>query len=144
MEGRRFLLGGVEIPSEKGELGHSDADVLLHAISDALLGASGLGDIGSYFPPEDAKWKDADSAILLRKVWEDVQEEGWSLVNLDCVLEFERPKFLPWRQKVIDSVATILGVSNKQVFVKAKTNEGLDAVGTSLAIKAYCVCLLSR
>lgn len=144
VEGRRFLLGGVEIPADKGELGHSDADVLLHAISDALLGASGLGDIGSYFPPEDEKWKDADSAALLGKVWEDVRKEGWSLVNLDCVLEFERPKFLPWRQKVIDSVAAILGVSSKQVFVKAKTNEGQDAVGSGLAIKAYCVCLLSR
>ncbi len=144
IEGRRFLLGGVEIPADKGELGHSDADVLLHAITDALLGASGLGDIGSYFPPEDEKWKDADSAVLLRQVWEDVQKEGWSLVNLDCVVEFERPKFLPWRQKVIDSIAAILRVSNKQVFVKAKTNEGLDAVGSGLAIKAYCVCLLSR
>ena len=144
VEGRRFLLGGVEIPADKGELGHSDADVLLHAITDALLGASGLGDIGSYFPPEDEKWKDADSAVLLKKVWEDVRKEGWSLVNLDCVVEFERPKFLPWRQKVIDSVAAILEVSDKQVFVKAKTNEGLDAVGSGLAIKAYCVCLLSR
>jgi 2-C-methyl-D-erythritol 4-phosphate cytidylyltransferase/2-C-methyl-D-erythritol 2,4-cyclodiphosphate synthase len=144
VEGRRFLLGGVEIPAEKGELGHSDADVLLHAITDALLGASGLGDIGSYFPPEEAKWKDADSSLLLKQVWADVRKEGWRLVNLDCVVEFERPKFLPWRQKVIESVASILGVSKEQVFVKAKTNEGLDAVGSSLAIKAYCVCLLSR
>ena len=144
VEGRRFLLGGVEIPAEKGELGHSDADVLLHAITDALLGASGLGDIGSYFPPEEAKWKDADSAMLIRQVWADVKQEGWTLVNLACVLEFERPKFLPWRQKVIESVAAILGISPGQVFVKAKTNEGLDATGSSLAIKAYCVCLLSR
>ena len=144
VEGRRFLLGGVEIPAEKGELGHSDADVLLHAITDALLGASGLGDIGSYFPPEEAKWKDADSSLLIKQVWEDVKKEGWSLVNLDCVLEFERPKFLPWREKVISSVATILGVDESRVFVKAKTNEGLDAVGSSLAVKAYCVCLLTR
>lgn len=144
VEGRRFLLGGVEIPAEKGELGHSDADVLLHAITDALLGASGLGDIGSYFPPEDAKWKDADSSILLKQVWADVRNAGWELINLDCVVEFEKPKFLPWRQKVIDSIAAILGVTKEQVFVKAKTNEGLDAVGSSRAIKAYCVCLLRR
>ncbi len=142
--GRRFLLGGVEIPAEKGELGHSDADVLLHAITDALLGASGMGDIGSYFPPEEARWKDADSSVLLKTVWNDVQNEGWKLVNLDCVIEFEKPKFLPWRQKVIESVAGILGVEKNKVFVKAKTNEGLDAVGSSLAIKAYCVCLLQR
>ncbi len=142
--GRRFLLGGVEIPAEKGELGHSDADVLLHAITDALLGASGLGDIGSYFPPEEARWKDADSALLLKTVWTDIQEKGWKLINLDCVVEFEKPKFLPWREKVIESVAYILGVEKNKVFVKAKTNEGLDAVGSSLAIKAYCVCLLQR
>ncbi|MBP5465214.1 MAG: 2-C-methyl-D-erythritol 2,4-cyclodiphosphate synthase [Treponema sp.] len=144
VEGRRFLLGGVEIPADKGELGHSDADVLLHAITDALLGASGLGDIGSYFPPEEAKWKDADSSLLLKQVWADVRNAGWELINLDCVVEFEKPKFLPWRQKVIDSVAAILEVTKEQVFVKAKTNEGLDAVGSSRAIKAYCVCLLRR
>lgn len=144
VEGRRFLLGGVEIPAAKGELGHSDADVLLHAITDALLGASGLGDIGSYFPPEEAQWKDADSSLLLKQVWADVRNDGWELVNLDCVVEFEKPKFLPWRQKVIDSIAAILGVAREQVFVKAKTNEGLDAVGSSQAIKAYCVCLLRR
>ena len=144
VEGRRFMLGGVEIPADRGELGHSDGDVLLHAITDALLGASGLGDIGSYFPPEEAQWKDADSARLLKKVWDDVRAEGWKLVNLDCVLEFEKPKFLPWRQKVIESIAAILAVEATQVFVKAKTNEGLDAIGSGLAVKAYCVCLLSR
>ncbi|MBQ9538822.1 MAG: 2-C-methyl-D-erythritol 2,4-cyclodiphosphate synthase [Treponema sp.] len=144
VEGRKFILGGVEIPANKGELGHSDGDVLLHAIADALLGASGLGDIGSYFPPEEAKWKDADSSLLLRKVWDDVRKEGWELVNLDCVLEFEQPKFLSWRQKVIESIAEILETEKNRIFVKAKTNEGLDSVGSNLAIKAYCSCLLSR
>ncbi len=143
-EGRRFLLGGVEIPSDKGELGHSDADVLLHAIADALLGASGMGDIGSYFPPEDNQWKDADSKVLLNIVWNDIQKKGWKLNNLDCVIEFEKPKFLPWRQKVIDSITKILGVNNDQIFVKAKTNEKVDAVGERLAIKAYCTCLLYK
>ena len=142
--GRKFLLGGVEIPAEKGEQGHSDGDVLLHAITDALLGASGLGDIGSYFPPEEAQWKDADSATLLQKVWTDVRAAGWQLVNLDCVVEFERPKFLPWRKAVITSIAHILHVQENQVFVKAKTNEGLGEVGSGDAIKAYCTCLLQQ
>ena len=143
-EGRKFILGGVEIPFEKGELGHSDGDVLLHAIADALLGASRLGDIGSYFPPEDAKWKDANSAMLLQKIWADVKAAGWQLENLDCVIECERPKILPWRNKIIESIARILEVPETSIFVKAKTNEGVDAVGSMEAIKTYCVCLLTR
>ena len=143
-EGRKFVVGGVEIPFEKGEDGHSDGDVLLHAISDALLGASGLGDIGSYFPPEDPQWKDADSKVLLKKIWNDVRARGWSLVNLDSVLELEKPKFLPYRDQVIKSIADILEVKEEQVFVKAKTNEKQDAVGAGLAVKAYCTCLLEK
>ena len=142
--GRKLMLGGIEIPFNKGELGHSDGDVLLHAITDALLGASGLGDIGSYFPPEDPKWKDADSALLLRQVWSDITKAGWTLCNLDCVVELEQPKFIPYRTQVISSIAHILAVNEDQVFVKAKTNEKLEAVGQSEAVKAYCVCLLSR
>ena len=144
VEGRKFILGGVEIPSEKGELGHSDGDVLLHAISDALLGASGIGDIGSYFPSEDPKWKNADSAELLKKIWADVKSEGWTLGNLDCVVETEKPKLLPWREKIISSIADILKADSKNIFVKAKTNEKQDAVGAGNAIKAYCVCLLEK
>jgi 2-C-methyl-D-erythritol 4-phosphate cytidylyltransferase/2-C-methyl-D-erythritol 2,4-cyclodiphosphate synthase len=143
-EGRKLFLGGVEIPSEKGEVGHSDGDALLHAISDALLGASCLGDIGSYFPSEDEKWKDADSAVLLKKIWGDVKNSGWNLVNLDCVVEIEKPKFLPWRKKVIDSIAKILETDAEKIFVKAKTNEGADSVGKGDAVKTYCVCLLSK
>ncbi|MBP5442880.1 MAG: 2-C-methyl-D-erythritol 2,4-cyclodiphosphate synthase [Treponema sp.] len=143
-EGRKFVVGGVEIPFEKGEDGHSDGDVLLHAISDALLGASGLGDIGSYFPPEGPEWKDADSKVLLKKIWNDVKANGWSLVNLDSVLELEKPKFLPYRMQVIKSIAQILEVKEEQVFVKAKTNEKQDAVGAGLAVKAYCTCLLEK
>ena len=142
--GRRLILGGVIFDFEKGEDGHSDGDVLLHAITDALLGAAGLGDIGSYFPPEDAKWKDADSADLLRAVWKDVKAAGWSLENLDCVIKLERPKFLPHRREVIESIASILGVEDNQIFVKAKTGEKLPPVGTSEAVEAQAVCLLSR
>lgn len=144
VSGRRLVLGGVEFEFEKGEYGHSDGDVLLHAITDALLGASGLGDIGSYFPPEDMKWKDADSAELLRTVMKDIRAAGWKIENLDCVIKLEKPKFLPKRQMVIDSVAKILEIKSEQVFVKAKTGEKLPPVGTSDAVEAECVCLLSR
>ncbi len=144
VKGRSFFLGGVQIPCELGEEAHSDGDVLLHAITDALLGAAAMGDIGSYFPPEDAKWKDADSKMLLATVWKDIREQGWSLNNLDCVVETEKPKFLPWREKVIESIAAILGVESSRVFVKAKTNEKLDSVGQCQAIKAYSTCLLYK
>ena len=142
--GRRLILGGVTFDFEKGEDGHSDGDVLLHAITDALLGAAGLGDIGSYFPPEEAKWKDADSADLLCAVWKDVQAAGWALVNLDCVIKLEQPKFLPRRRDVIESIAGILGVDSNQIFVKAKTGEKLPPVGTSEAVEAQAVCLLQN
>ena len=102
VEGRKLLLGGVEIPFDKGEDGHSDGDLLLHAITDALLGASGLGDIGSYFPPEEEQWKDADSAVLLKTVLKDVYQAGWKIENLDCLVKLEKPKFIPYRQKVIN------------------------------------------
>lgn len=144
VEGRKLIIGGVDFPFEKGEDGHSDGDVLLHAVTDALLGASGLGDIGSYFPPEDPKWKNADSAKLLQAVWKDVLDEGWKLENLDCIVKLEKPKFLPKRQEVISSIAKILGVENERVFVKAKTGEKLPPVGTGDAIEAYVVCLLNK
>ncbi|MCR5188107.1 MAG: 2-C-methyl-D-erythritol 2,4-cyclodiphosphate synthase [Treponema sp.] len=142
VEGRKLIIGGIEFPFEKGEDGHSDGDVLLHAVTDALLGAAGLGDIGSYFPPEDPKWKDADSAQLLQAVWKDVRAAGWKLNNLDCVVKLEKPKFLPKRQEVITSIAKILQVENQRVFVKAKTGEKLPPVGSGDAIEAYVVCLL--
>lgn len=144
VEGRKLIIGGVDFPFEKGEDGHSDGDVLLHAVTDAILGASGLGDIGSFFPPEDPKWKNADSAKLLQAVWKDVLDKGWKLENLDCVVKLEKPKFLPKRQEVISSIAKILGVENERVFVKAKTGEKLPPVGTGDAIEANVVCLLNK
>lgn len=143
-EGRKLLLGGIEIPFSKGEEAHSDGDVLLHAIIDALLGASALGDIGSFFPPEDEQWKDASSVSLLKIVWNKILEDGWNLENLDCIVKLEKPKFLPYRAKVIKSIAECLGVNENQVFVKAKTAEKLDSVGASLAVEAWCSCLLSK
>lgn len=144
VEGRALILGGVVLPFEMGEDGHSDGDVLFHAITDAVLGASGLGDIGSFFPPEDPKWKDADSAELLKTVMEKVRAAGWQIENIDCVIKLEKPKFIPYRERVIESVALALGVKNDQVFVKAKTGEKLPPVGTGDAVEASAVCLLSR
>ena len=144
VEGRKLLLGGIEFDFFKGEDGHSDGDVLLHAVTDALLGGSGLGDIGSYFPPEDEKWKDADSKILLQKVWEDVRTAGWKIVNIDCVIKLEKPKFLPKRQEVINSIAKILQIESSLIFVKAKTGEKLPPIGTSQAVEAEAVCLLEK
>ena len=144
VEGRKLFLGGVEFDFSKGEQGHSDGDVLLHAVTDALLGAIGLGDIGSYFPPEDEKWKDADSKLLLQKVWNDVRNEGWKIVNIDCVIKLEKPKFLPKRQDVINSIAQILEIESSNIFVKAKTGEKLPPIGTSQAVEAEAVCLLEK
>ena len=144
VEGRKLFLGGVEFDFSKGEDGHSDGDVLLHAVTDALLGAIGLGDIGSYFPPEDEKWKDADSKLLLQKVWNDVRNGGWKIVNIDCVIKLEKPKFLPKRQDVINSIAQILEIESSNIFVKAKTGEKLPPIGTSQAVEAEAVCLLEK
>ena len=142
--GRKLILGGVVLPFEKGEDGHSDGDVLFHAITDAVLGACGLGDIGSFFPPEDNRWKDADSAELLKTVMKKVRESGFEIINLDCVIKLEKPKFIPYRQAVINSVAATLGCESEQVFVKAKTGEKLPPVGTSEAVEAEVVCLVEK
>ena len=144
IEGRKLVIGGITLPFDKGEDGHSDGDALLHAVTDSLLGASGLGDIGSYFPPEEAKWKDADSKELLRKVWQDVKNAGWSIGNIDCVVKLEKPKFLPYRKEVISSIAGILGCAEDKVFVKAKTGEKLGDVGEGRAIEAWVSCLLIK
>ncbi len=144
VEGRPLILGGVVLPYDKGEDGHSDGDALLHAITDALLGAAALGDIGSYFPPEDDKWKDADSAKLLQAAWKDVRAAGWELQNLDCVVKLQEPKFLPHRQKVRQSIARVLGVDVSQVFVKAKTGERVGPVGLCQAVETEAVCLLTK
>ena len=144
IEGRPLILGGIVLPFEKGEEGHSDGDVLFHAITDAVLGAAGLGDIGSFFPPEDMQWKDADSAKLLQTVMEKVRAAGWTIENIDCVIKLEKPKLIPYRQQVIESVARTLKIKPDQVFVKAKTGEKLQPVGTSEAVEATAVCLLSK
>jgi 2-C-methyl-D-erythritol 2,4-cyclodiphosphate synthase len=142
--GRRFLLGGVEIPSDTGELGHSDGDVLAHAVTDALLGGAALGDIGELYPPSDPVWKDADSLILLQSAYEQVRAAGWRLINLDCVVICEKPRVLPYREAIRSSLAAALGVEIGAVFVKGKTSEGLGPVGEGLAIEALAIALLER
>jgi 2-C-methyl-D-erythritol 2,4-cyclodiphosphate synthase len=144
VKGRRFLLAGVQIPAKRGELGHSDGDVLAHAVSDAVLGAASLGDIGELFPPSDAAWKDADSMFLLRSAFSLVKKSGWHLVNLDCVVNCERPVILPYRDKIRYALAEALGVQADAVFVKGKTSEGLGPVGKGQAVEAFAVCLLER
>jgi len=142
--GRRFILGGVELPFEKGELGHSDGDSLAHAITDALLGAAGLGDIGELYPDSDPAWKDADSLLLLKSAWDRVRKAGWRLVNLDCVVTCERPKILSYRDSICRSLAQVLEVEPGQVFVKGKTNEGLGPLGSGEAVEALAVCLIEK
>lgn len=144
VEGRPLILGGVTIPFSKGELAHSDGDVLLHAITDAVLGAAALGDIGEFFPPSDERWKDANSATLLQAAWRKVTENGWKLENLDCVVALERPKFLPWRTEICQSIAKILECDEDQVFVKAKTGEGLGEIGRGEAVSVWASCLLKH
>ena len=139
--GRRFLLGGAEIPFDKGETGHSDGDVLAHAVTDALLGAAGLGDIGELYPDSDPAWKDADSLELLKHAWQKVRDEGWDLVNLDCVITCDQPRILPHRQRICRTLAQALGANADQVFVKGKTSEGL---ADEDSVEALVVCLIQR
>ena len=142
VEGRDLILGGVKIDYEKGLLGHSDADVLLHAITDALLGAAGLGDIGRHFPDTDSAFKGADSKVLLSEAVALVVKAGWVIVNVDCTIVAQAPKLAPYMPQIRESVAKAIGVDLQRVNVKAKTNEGCDAVGRKEAIEAHAVVLL--
>lgn len=140
--GRRLMLGGVEIPHELGLLGHSDADVLTHAIMDAMLGSLSLGDIGQYFPPADPQWSGADSLVLLGKVHQLVQERGWQVGNIDSVVVAERPKLKPHIEMMRDRLAGVMQIEPNQIGIKATTNEKLGPVGREEGIAAYAVVLL--
>ncbi len=142
VEGRPLILGGVSIDYEKGLLGHSDADVLLHAITDALLGAAGLGDIGRHFPDTDPAFKGADSRKLLSEAVALVVKAGWVIVNVDATIVAQAPKLAPHMPLIRESVAKAMGVQLQRVNIKAKTNEGCDAVGRKEAIEAHAVALL--
>ncbi|MCS7152985.1 MAG: 2-C-methyl-D-erythritol 2,4-cyclodiphosphate synthase [Bacteroidia bacterium] len=143
-EGRLLRIGGVTIPYERGLAGHSDADVLLHAICDALLGAAGEGDIGQHFPPSDPKYKDIDSRLLLEKVREIITKAGWLIVNIDAVVIAQAPKLSPYYAQMRHSIAQVLQVSLEQVSIKATTPEGMGALGRLEGIAAYAVALLIR
>lgn len=143
VEGRPLILGGMHIPYEKGLLGHSDADALLHAITDALLGAAGLGDIGRHFPDTDPNYKDVDSRLLLRHAMEKVAKAGWVVANVDATVIAQAPKLAPHMDEIRESVAKALGVDLHRVNVKAKTKEGCDAVGQKEAIEVHAIALLT-
>lgn len=142
VEGRRCVLGGVDVPSRLGLLGHSDADVLAHALSDALLGALRAGDVGQLFPDTDPAYKDADSLVLLSRVGELVAERGFSIVDCDCTVAAQAPRLLPYRQQMRENLAAALGLDVERVGVKATTTEGLGFVGREEGIAAWAVCLL--
>jgi 2-C-methyl-D-erythritol 2,4-cyclodiphosphate synthase len=143
-EGRRCVLGGVEIPHVKGLLGHSDADVLTHALMDAILGAIGGRDIGTLFPDTDSAYKDADSLVLLQKVWEVATHAGWRLVNADITLLAEAPKVKPHVQTMLERLSAILQCTSDQIAIKATTMEKMGFIGREEGIVASAVVLLSR
>ena len=142
VEGRELIIGGVKITHEKGLLGHSDADVLVHAIIDALLGALALDDIGTLFPDTDPKYKDADSIILLKHVCELVEKEGYKISNIDSNIIAQSPKMMPYIPKMKELLAEVLKTDLSDISIKAKTKEKLDAVGESRAIEAKAVVML--
>ena len=142
VEGRRLLLAGVEIPFEKGLLGHSDSDVLTHAICDALLGAAAAGDIGTHFPDSDPRFAGAASLELLARVVELIKERGFEVANIDAVVLAERPRLAPYIKSMRERLAAVLEIDVELVSVKAKTNEGLDAVGRGEAMAAHAVAII--
>lgn len=144
VEGRKLILGGVDIPFEKGLLGHSDADVLLHAITDALFGAAALGDIGSHFPDTDPRYKGADSLKLLEACGKELRENGWKIGNIDAVVIAQRPKLLPYVPQMRENIARVLEIEVGQISVKGKTEEGLGFTGSGEGMAVHAVCLIEK
>jgi 2-C-methyl-D-erythritol 2,4-cyclodiphosphate synthase len=144
VEGRKLIIGGVEIPFDKGLEGHSDADVLLHAICDSMLGALALGDIGIHFPNTDKRWKDADSALLLKHVNELINSKGYELGNLDCVLAIEKPKISPYVSQIRKRISEIIDTDIEQISIKATTTEKLGFVGRTEGVVAFATVLLAK
>lgn len=138
-EGRRLVVGGIEIEHNKGLIGHSDADVVLHAVTDALLGAAGLPDLGDLFPDTDPAYKDADSRVLLKDAMERVRSRGFEPINIDVIVHAEAPKLTPHKRRMGDSIAELIGIDAANVSVKAKTNEGMGPLGTADAIACTAV-----
>ena len=144
VEGRPLVLAGMAIPHSAGLQGHSDADVVSHAVADALLGAAALGDIGEHFPPSEARWKDAPSLLFVSRAREMLAGRGWRIVHVDVVLVLERPRILPFRQQMRENLARALGVAAEAVSIKAKTSEGLGPVGEGRAAEAHAVATIRQ
>ena len=144
VEGRDLIVGGVKIPYEKGLLGHSDADVLLHAVSDSLLGAAAMGDIGGMFPDNDSQFLDADSLVLLRRVFERLRESGYKVINVDATIIAQRPKMKPYIPEMRMNIAAALSTSIDNISVKATTEEEMGFTGRGEGISAHCVCLIDK
>ncbi len=144
VEGRDLIVGGVKIPYEKGLLGHSDADVLLHAVSDSLLGAAAMGDIGGMFPDNDPQFLDADSLVLLRRVFERLRESGYRVINVDATIIAQRPKMKPYIPEMRMNIAAALSTSIDNISVKATTEEEMGFTGRGEGISAHCVCLIDK
>ena len=144
ISGRKLILGGVTIPFEKGLFGHSDADVLVHSICDALLGAAGLGDIGLHFPDSDPEFKDISSIKLLEKTHKMLKENGFSVLNIDSIVFAEMPKILPFRDEMRKNIATAIAIDQNCVNVKATTTEGLGVIGKGEGIGAMCIALIKK
>lgn len=143
-EGRDLIIGGVKIPFEKGLLGHSDADVLLHAVSDSLLGAAAMGDIGGMFPDNEPRFLDADSLVLLREVFERLKQNGYSVVNIDATIIAQRPKMKPYIPEMRMNIAAALSTDIENISVKATTEEEMGFTGRGEGISAHCVCLIDK
>lgn len=141
---RKLILGGIDIPSEVGEKAHSDGDVLLHAVSESILGALALGDLGTHFPDNDDKYKDISSEIILLKVMDMMLEKGYQVKNIDTFISLEKPKLKNYIPEIRNNLARLLSIDISKVSVKAGTNEGVDAVGTGKAIEAYAYILLEK
>lgn len=144
VEGRPLVLGGVRVPHERGLDGHSDADVLLHAIADALLGAAAMGDIGAHFPDTDERWRDADSRMLLGEVGRKVEDAGYHIVNIDATVALQRPRLRPYIDTMRRTIANVLALDVGQVSVKATTTERLGFVGTEAGAAASAICLIEE
>ncbi len=144
VDGRKLMLGGMHIPFEQGLLGHSDGDVVLHAVIDALLGATCLGDIGTLFPDTDPQFAGADSRTLVLNVKERLEQSRWIIVNVDCIIHLEKPRLEPFKMQIKRFIASLLGIDFNAVNVKAKTNEGLGEIGQGQAIAATVAVLIKR
>lgn len=142
--GLRLIIGGIEIPHEKGFVAHSDGDVLLHAITDAILGAAALGDIGEWFPDTDPRYQGADSSLLLTEAVRMIRERGWGVVNVDCTVFAQKPKLSPYKHQMASHIASVLGIDSSCVNVKAKTGERVGPIGLEESIDASAVAVLSR